>query len=92
MVDLSDQLVMKSFLHEIVHIGIKEAIVKKYKLNHWEKERLVDLICSQYLNEVLPAYKMQQKGDKRIDAFVDQYAITHDLPSAIVRFVEQYPR
>lgn len=79
-------------LHEIVHIGIEEAIVKKYKLSHWEKERLVDLICSQYLNDVLPAYKMQQKGDKRIDAFADQYAIIYELPLSIAKFIEQHPR
>lgn len=79
-------------LHEIVHIGIEETIVKKYQLSHWEKERLVDLICSLYLNEVLPNYKTQRNGDKRLDAFVDQYTIAFDLPSAMVKFVEQYPR
>lgn len=79
-------------LHEIVHIGIEESIVKKYKLSHWEKERLVDLICYHCLNEILPNYWMQQKGDKRIDAFVDQHAITHDLPLTIARFVELHVR
>lgn len=67
-------------------------IVKKYKLSHWEKERLVDLICSEYLDEVFPTYKMQQQRDKRSDAFVDQRTITHDLPLSIAQFVKQYPR
>ncbi len=40
-------------LHEIVHIGIEEPIVRKYNLSYWETERLVDLICSQYLNDIL---------------------------------------
>jgi hypothetical protein len=35
----------ETILHEIVHIGIEETIVNKYRLSHWEKERLVDLIC-----------------------------------------------
>lgn len=79
-------------LHEIVHIGIDEPLVKKYKLTHWEKERIVDLICSQYLKEILPKYKLQQKGDVRIDAFINVYSIEKNLPEAIERFVRTFPR
>lgn len=78
--------------HEIVHIGVEEAIVEKYELSHWEKERLVDLICARYLNELLPEYQLQTRGDARIDAFVDEWSIVHDLPAAIERFVQSYPR
>jgi len=79
-------------LHEIVHIGIEESIVKQYKLTHWEKERLVDVICQHCLSKILPNYWMQPQGDKRIDDFVDEYAIIHDHPSSIARFVKQSPR
>ncbi|MFC1894377.1 hypothetical protein ACFLYH_00325 [Candidatus Dependentiae bacterium] len=53
--------------HEIVHIGIEEDIVKQYNLEHWEKERLVDLICSLYLKDFFPNYKIQQQGEKTIN-------------------------
>ena len=78
--------------HEIVHIGIEESIVKKYRLSHWEKERLVDLICALYLAEILPEYKMQPNGDKRLDMFVDERNIVQHLPLAIERFVQNHPR
>lgn len=79
-------------LHEIVHIGIEESIVKQYKLTHFEKERIVDLICHHCLYKILPEYTMQPRGDKRIDDFVNEYTIGHDLPSAIVSYIKQYPR
>jgi len=79
----------KTIVHEIVHIGIEEDIVRKYNLNHWEKERLVDLICSLYLKDLLPYYKNQEKADKKIDKFVNKEAILYDLPSAIEAFIAQ---
>lgn len=74
-----------SVIHEIVHIGIEENIVEKYKLAHWEKERLVDLICSKYLK--LPEYDMQ-KIQNQIDQFVTYENIVKDLPLAIESFIE----
>ena len=62
--------VATTIIHEIVHIGIEENIVHKYKLTHNEKERLVDLICSNYLKEFLPNYKLQERGDINIDPFI----------------------
>ena len=66
----------RTIVHEIVHIGIEENIVKKYKLGHWQKERVVDLICSLYLKDLLPNYKPshlnEKYGDRRIDAFVNE--------------------
>lgn len=82
----------QSAIHEMIHLGIEELLVQKYKLSHWEKERLVDLICSTYLKDLLPKYFMQKQGDRKIDAFVNEETIVHDLPSAIARFVVQYPR
>jgi len=82
----------KTIIHEIVHIGIERDIVRKYNLKHWEKERLVDLICSLYLKDLLPNYKNQKIEDKKIDKFVDKEAILYDLPSAIKSFIAQNPR
>ena len=84
--------IAENILHEIVHIGVEESVIKQYKLTHWEKERLVDLICHHCLSEILPEYWMQPKGDKRIDDFVNEHTIIYDLPSAIASFIKQYPR
>ena len=82
----------ETIIHEIVHIGIQENIVQMYNLTQNEKERLVDLICSIYLKELLPLYKMQERGDKNVDSFVTEEAIKKNLPAAIKNYVKQYPR
>ncbi len=90
--DFRKKHVEEIILHEIVHIGIEESIVKRYQLTHWEKERLVDLICYHYLNQILPEYRMHPKGDKQIDDFTNEYTMIHDLPAAIASFIKQHPR
>jgi hypothetical protein len=47
----------------MVHIGIEKNIVKEYQLTHWEKERVVDLICSLAFGDILHNYKLQPKGE-----------------------------
>ncbi|MCK5632604.1 hypothetical protein KAH94_02565 [bacterium] len=81
-----DNSIEEIIIHEIVHIGIEKNIIQKYKLEHWQKERVVDLICSVYLKDILPEYKNQKKGDKRIDEFVDYNTIVNNLPTAIENF------
>jgi GNAT superfamily N-acetyltransferase len=80
--------VLDSIVHELVHIGIEKTIVTKFNLSHWEKERLVDLICSLYLKDVLPNYKMQKIVDTKIDAFVNQTVIEKNLPEVIEKFIK----
>lgn len=50
-----------SIFHEAIHIGIEKLIIQKYKLNQMEKERIVDLICKNYIGE---EYRMQSLNDK----------------------------
>lgn len=88
----STEKYIKTIVHEIVHIGIDEIIVQKYKLKHWEKERLVDLICLLYLKDLVPWYKAQDITDKKIDDFLNERVITENLPMAIENFISQYPR
>jgi hypothetical protein len=84
--------VANSIVHEMVHIGIEDNIVKKYNLEHWEKERIVDLICSVYLGNILSNYRTQRVRNKNIDQFINYENILKDLPSAIKSFTEKYPR
>lgn len=43
--------IMGTIVHEIIHIGIQH-LVDKYKVKHWQKERLVDLIGAKYFSEM----------------------------------------
>ena len=79
-------------LHEIVHIGIEESIIQKYALNHWEKERLVDLICQQYLQNFLPNYQLQKNGNKMLDDYFNISDFTISLPNIIERYLMKHPR
>ena len=79
-------------LHEIVHIGIEESIIQKYALNHWEKERLVDLICQQYLQNFLPNYQLQKNGNKMLDDYFNISDFTISLPNIFERYLMKHPR
>jgi len=45
----------KNLAHEIIHLFI-EPLIQKYKIEHWQKERIVDLITSKILSD----YNMQK--------------------------------
>ena len=76
----------ETIVHEIVHIGIEELIVQKYKLKHWEKEYLVDTICKKYLGSLMPEY-MSQRIVKKMDKYVTKETIKNNLPSAIEKYI-----
>jgi len=80
-----------TIIHEIVHIGIEQNIVKKYNLDHWEKERLVDLICSLCFKKYLPEYTMQQNESVKIDFYI-RIDTLNNLPSAVEDYINKYPR
>jgi hypothetical protein len=43
--------VSKTIIHEIIHLSIQE-LIEKYKVGHWEKERVVDLILLKIVPEI----------------------------------------
>ncbi|NGX49270.1 MAG: hypothetical protein K940chlam5_00868 [Candidatus Anoxychlamydiales bacterium] len=79
-------------IHEMVHVGVDNMIVREYNLNYYEKERLVDLICMIYLKALLPHYSEQPIEDKSIDEYITEDTILNNLPLAIAKFVEKHPR
>jgi hypothetical protein len=79
-------------IHEIVHLGIEENIVRKYRLTHEEKERLVDLICEMRFKKLYPENDLQKRGDSRIDEFITLEALNNNLPLAVENYVKKYPR
>jgi hypothetical protein len=72
-------------VHEIIHIGIEESIIKKFELSHVEKEGLVDAICVNYFNDLLTDYRVQERGDKNIFNLVSKNNIS-ELP----KIIEEY--
>lgn len=59
-----------TIIHEIVHIGIEEAIIQKYNIPHRLKERIVDKMVSLCFQKYLPNYTIQDMGEYRIDAYL----------------------
>jgi hypothetical protein len=78
-------------IHEMVHIGAHENLVKRFQLTHWEKERLVDLICAIKFGDILENYRLKPKGANNLGGFVNQGSISN-LPGAIEAYVARYPR
>ncbi|MEM9928535.1 MAG: hypothetical protein AAF840_01825, partial [Bacteroidota bacterium] len=61
-----------TIIHEIVHLGVENTLVQRYKLSHPMKERLVDTIVYLLFNDLLPNYKIQNMGETRLDEFIKQ--------------------
>lgn len=77
-----------TIIHEMIHIGIHATIVKRYRLTHWEKERLVDLICTLAFGEIVKGYQVYSREDTGIDAFISKDSLLN-LPVAVKRFQEK---
>ena len=63
--------IVKIIIHELIHLKI-EPLIKKYKLSHWEKERLVDLLAQ----KKFPQHSMIQNipmDTKKIDHLFSIY-------------------
>ena len=76
-------------VHEMVHIGIEHTIIKKYNLTHEVKERIVDKFMLYHFQEILPNYSMWQKGDTRIDKYLNEDDSWDRLPNCIEKFLEE---
>jgi len=81
----------QTIIHEIVHMGVEDCIVKTYKLSHQEKERLVDLVVKTLFSDISPGYRVQSFGESRIDEYISSNSIT-TLPSVIEDYVRSFPR
>lgn len=77
-----------TIIHEIIHIGIEEPIINKFNLPHQLKERIVDLFVIKHFSELLPEYKLQNYGDKRIDNYLTGKNNFIDLPLIIETFIK----
>lgn len=89
--DTSGDNLAESVIHEMVHLGIEENIVRRFNLTHWEKEELVDQICAVGLKEIIPDYILQDCGDGVGDLQLDSKSLL-DLPVVIKRYIQNHPR
>ena len=74
-----------TIVHEIIHIGIEESVVKKFELTHVEKEGLVDSICANYFDDILIDYRVQNLGDKKVFDLIAKDNIM-ELPEIIKEY------
>lgn len=80
-----------TLVHEMVHIGIEDAIVAKFSLTQAEKERLVDSMVVCLFGEILTGYTTQSIGDTRIEPYAAADKMLN-LPKSIKQYVKDYPR
>ena len=56
-------------VHEIIHLLI-ESKIKKYKIQHWEKERIVDLILNSE-KFIFLEYNYWQNNYNGVEKYID---------------------
>ena len=78
-------------IHEMVHLGIEDDIVEKFKLEHWEKEALVDSICILKFGSLLTNYRYQNNGNSKIREYINAETV-ENVPEIVKKYVNDYPR
>ncbi|MEM1096455.1 MAG: hypothetical protein AAGJ10_17790 [Bacteroidota bacterium] len=57
-------------IHEMVHLAVEHKLAQPFNLQHWERERLVDLITQREFADLLPDYRLQNGDSAPMDRFV----------------------
>lgn len=78
---------LHTIIHEMVHIIIEHGIAQPFQLQHWERERVVDLIVQREFADLLPDYRLQGGGVAPIDSFV-LAADLSGLREAVAQYVK----
>lgn len=82
---------IETVIHEMVHLGIEDDIVKKFKLEHWEKEALADSICFLKFRKLIPNYRYQLNVNSKIIDYINTETV-ENVPEIIKKYVSDYPR
>ena len=77
-----------TIIHEIIHMGMEYSMIRKYKLPHGLKERLVDTFIAILFEDELPNYKIQNMGDVRINEFISQLDDINSLNEIVAEFTK----
>lgn len=78
-----------TIIHEIVHIGIEDSIIQKYKAPHALKERIVDRFVLLNFKKYLLDYRVQNMGDVRIDQYLSKKKDLRKLNQIVERFMNR---
>ena len=65
---VSKEKIMGVIIHEIIHIGI-EHIIRAHNIEHWSKERLVDLIGEKYFADLVKTQNIKEDVEVVDEAF-----------------------
>lgn len=79
---------LHTIIHEMIHIAIEHGIAQPLQLQHWERERLVDLLAQQEFPDLLPDYRLQGGDDAPMDRFVANVDLKA-LREAVARYVQE---
>ena len=78
--------ILNLYFHEFVHILIEEPIIKKYKVPHNIKERIVDIICLELFNK--PVQTMFENSFA--NTYITPTTIKTDLVGAVKKMMTNY--
>lgn len=74
------------FFHEFVHILIEKPIIQKYNVPQDLKERIVDLICYEFIKRPFN----ERFEDSFANAYITPEVIKTDLPGAVKKMMSDY--
>ncbi len=86
---MSYQNPANTIIHEIAHMGMEYTLVRKYKLSHASKERLVDTFVYLMFRKKLPEYQIQNLGDDTIDKYVNKKKDIKSLDAILSEFAKE---
>lgn len=78
-----------TIIHEIVHIGIEDAIIGKYQVPHALKERIVDTFVKLFFKDELEGYRLQNMGDPKLDEHLESKEELLKLDKVVEAFMEK---
>jgi len=83
---MPSERVAKTLQHELVHMIIQKEIIEKYRVPQDLKERIVDIICSEYFG--------REPQRKFINSFANKYitraVIENDLPGVVQKMMADF--
>ncbi|EAY31277.1 hypothetical protein M23134_04110 [Microscilla marina ATCC 23134] len=78
-----------TIIHEITHIGIEYSIIRKHKVPHGLKERIVDTFVLLNFKKYLPEYYVQNMGDKRLDTYLKHKKDLDNLEEVVKKVLKK---
>lgn len=63
---------LRTVFHEIIHLMIHQWIVE-YKVSHWQKERIVDLLMTKFVPQISRAQEIPASIKKTVDRIFNEH-------------------